>query len=308
MALIKKAVLYFICCTTVLIGLSACSSEPIVMPDVTGEQVVMPDVTDVNYERATNKLFALGIFNLVAIGEDGSSEVIEEWGNWMVLSQDPKPGTEVNTLEEIVLTVKLIRENGEDEEKTEATGQEAQSTTLKSTLDLLKGKPYRDAYEELTQLGLTAKWIHSGSGQDFTESIRLNIEDPDSEFEVPWIIVDYKDLNEQNKTITMLVNTEENLGSQAAAADANKTLAAKLAAIDAWLAVAQYGDNQYPYGFKLHYIVGVLAETAEDENTWFLKATCDVTNAYGTKTKNMTCEARVIGTNDRPEVIYFVVY
>ena len=49
------------------------------------------------------------------------------------------------------------------------------------------------------------------------------------------------------------------------------------------------------------------AETAEDENTWFLKAGCTVKNAFGQKL-NKTCEARVSGTNDNPIIESFIVY
>ena len=87
-----------------------------------------------------------------------------------------------------------------------------------------------------------------------------------------------------------------------------EVLDGKLPVSNAWTAVKSYGKQQYPYGFKLHDIMGVLAETAQDENTWFLKATCDVTNEYGAKAKDLVCEAEVAGTKDSPEVISFTVY
>lgn len=39
-----------------------------------------------------------------------------------------------------------------------------------------------------------------------------------------------------------------------------------------------------------------------DEDTWFLKATCTVNG------EDKTCEAKVTGTTDAPEVIFFDVY
>ena len=86
------------------------------------------------------------------------------------------------------------------------------------------------------------------------------------------------------------------------------TTSASLDAAAAWIFADQYGKKEYPYGFKLHWMTGKLAERAEDDNTWFLKATCDVKNAYGTWAKGLNCEARVTGTNDLAMVIYFVVY
>ena len=43
-------------------------------------------------------------------------------------------------------------------------------------------------------------------------------------------------------------------------------------------------------------------EYAEDENTWFLKAECSVDGV------KMTCEAKVTGTTEAPEVLAFDVY
>ena len=51
----------------------------------------------------------------------------------------------------------------------------------------------------------------------------------------------------------------------------------------------------------------MLAETAEDENTWFLKAECEVKNSYGTWVAGV-CEARVSGTTKSPQIDYFMVY
>ena len=69
-----------------------------------------------------------------------------------------------------------------------------------------------------------------------------------------------------------------------------------------------YGKKQFPYGFKLNLVKGMLAERAKDENTWFLKAYCEVTYEYGTKLKFSVCEANVTGTSESPKVVYFNVY
>ncbi len=95
-----------------------------------------------------------------------------------------------------------------------------------------------------------------------------------------------------------------------AAAEADKQKAAlekKLDSVSAWTAVQLYGESEYPYGFDLHTALGVIAEEPSDDNTWFLKATCDVTNAYGTEAE-MTCEAHVTGTSDSPVIVDFTVY
>lgn len=86
-----------------------------------------------------------------------------------------------------------------------------------------------------------------------------------------------------------------------------KKLSKKLDNVSAWVAAEEYGQAEYPYGFDLHSALGVVAEEAVDENTWYLKASCDVTNEYGAE-KKMTCEAHVTGTSKSPKVISFVVY
>lgn len=48
--------------------------------------------------------------------------------------------------------------------------------------------------------------------------------------------------------------------------------------------------------FKLHYLAGELYAEQTDDNTWNLKALCDVDMGSG-EIKNMNCEATVVGTN-----------
>lgn len=73
-------------------------------------------------------------------------------------------------------------------------------------------------------------------------------------------------------------------------------------------AVEQYGENQYPYGFKMHTIMGKIACEQEEDGSWFVKYTCDVTNEYGATMKDLNCEAQVAGTDSDPVVTYFQVY
>jgi hypothetical protein len=93
-----------------------------------------------------------------------------------------------------------------------------------------------------------------------------------------------------------------------AAASMEQNLTRILDPYDALYALQDYGEWEYPYGFKIHTIVGMLARYPYDENTWFLKYTCDVTNANGATAKNLTVEGMVTGTSANPQVIYFVVY
>ncbi len=82
-------------------------------------------------------------------------------------------------------------------------------------------------------------------------------------------------------------------------------LEAKLDPITAWVAAERYGKRKYG-SFTLHYIMGCLAEEPWDDDTWYLKADCDYT-MFGDKLKG-TCEAKVTGTEDNPQIVDFVVY
>lgn len=75
----------------------------------------------------------------------------------------------------------------------------------------------------------------------------------------------------------------------------------------AWQAVDRYGEQMYPYGFKLHYIAGKLAEEKQGDR-YFLKATCDVKNEFGTWAKGLDCEAYVSGSGTNWTVDSFNVY
>lgn len=74
----------------------------------------------------------------------------------------------------------------------------------------------------------------------------------------------------------------------------------------AWEAVQRYGESYYSY-FHVHSMDNKLSAKQIDDNTWELKAYCDVDKGSG-KLKNRTCEATVKGTNLDASVTDFIVY
>ena len=114
-------------------------------------------------------------------------------------------------------------------------------------------------------------------------------------------------IDTDKKTVTLKINTQDNIDADTKAKETEAALSSKLSAGYAWTAAADYGKAEYPYGFKLHYMAGQLAQEAVDEDTWYLKATCTVTNEYNA-TREMECEAKVTGTDSNPEVIEFDVH
>ena len=160
-----------------------------------------------------------------------------------------------------------------------------------------------DAINTLTELGYTATYLHADSHLDFTDELSAYT----PEELTKWIVLSADVIDTENKIVQLTINTSENIAADEAAQAVQNTLIAKLEPNSAWEAVEAYGETQYPYGFKLHWIMGQLAEEAKDENTWFLKATATITNEYGAELETV-CEADVTGTTTSPEVINFYVY
>lgn len=93
--------------------------------------------------------------------------------------------------------------------------------------------------------------------------------------------------------VKVYVATEEAIAAEETAAKNEETLSAKMSSTDAYARLEEYGKYYYPYGFKVHYILNDIAHEAIDENTWYLKSTCDITNQNGATAKDRTIEAYV---------------
>ena len=199
------------------------------------------------------------------------------------------------------------KENPPESIETENPSPPPESPTVDIGIDIYNnaiGKQAIDIKVELENLGYEVKFKHDVSRMDFTESVLP----ADSEFYIPFVISKLGECDSKNKRVLLYINTQENIDAEQALKEARNNLDAKLDHTYAWLAVEKYGKKQYIYGFKLHDIASRLAEDVADENTWFLKAYCDVKNEYGTWAKNLTCEAYVSGTTDNPRIKDFKVY
>lgn len=162
----------------------------------------------------------------------------------------------------------------------------AEETTT-SEFDSYVGKPLVDIMEKIDELGYTATYL--ADGEDFTEFIDLMKED----YTTGDIIVDA-----ENKTIEVKLQLTSNLE----VAEEQEKLQEKLEVGSAWIAVQDYCEFEYGSDFELHYLVGKIAEYADDADTWFLKAECTVDGV------DMICEAKVTGTTDSPEVVMVDIY
>lgn len=172
----------------------------------------------------------------------------------------------------------------------------------KAKFDSLVNSSLKNAINLTKELGYTAKYTNAQSNYDFTETITAFDE---TELE-KWIIVECVTIDTAAKKVEFSINTKENIQENENNEQIEKALSEKLSSQNAWNAVIAYGNEAYPYGFKVTYSNG-FTEKAKDENTWFLKARAKITNGYNAK-REIEFEAYVTGTNDNPEVIEFTEY
>ena len=111
---------------------------------------------------------------------------------------------------------------------------------------------------------------------------------------------------QRKKEVTLYVNTQFNIDAEKQQDEVSRALSEKLDRETALDAVGAYGKKAYPYGFKLK--TSGTTTSAQDENTWFIKGTCNITNEYKAKAKDLTFECKVTGTNENPVVNDFMIY
>lgn len=169
----------------------------------------------------------------------------------------------------------------------EPSKKEKKAEVAKTQLDDYVGKPLTETMAQIEALGYTA--TYEADGVDFTEFIN-DVKD------------DYLtgEIKEDPEKKTAAVTLKLIANAEAEAMEAN--LKEVLPEGTAWVAAKRYGKEMYGDGFDLHYLIGKIDASAENETTWFLKAECTVDGS------KMTCEAKVTGTESTPEVIDFSVY
>lgn len=179
-------------------------------------------------------------------------------------------------------------ETSSNETKAEETTTAGTETSAASSpLNEYIGKPLVDYMAKADELQYTSSYF--ADGVDFTSFIDSLSED--------YLVGDLK-INEEEKTVEVTLELISNAEADAALEE----LKGKIEEGSAWMAAENYGKSQFGEDFELHYLLGKIDASAEDADTWFLKAECTVSGT------DMTCEAKVTGTADAPEVIFFDVY
>lgn len=182
-------------------------------------------------------------------------------------------------------------ETKKKKKKKEKTFKEFENTTLK------------DSFQALKDTGYTITYRYKSSDYDCTQEY-ANLSN-DSEFLDGWIITSIENVDNDKKSFTVYIQTQDSIDAETQRSANAKALTSKLEEVAAWKAVQEYGLTQYS-DFKVHYLTGKLANEPKDENTWFLKASVTYKNELGNKIKS-TCEAEVTGTTNNPQVTYFLV-
>jgi hypothetical protein len=67
-----------------------------------------------------------------------------------------------------------------------------------------------------------------------------------------------------------------------------------------------YGEALFPWGYKPHWIIGVLAKEIQGD-AWFMKVTATVKNEYNAE-RDIVIECTVSGSNEAPAVTSYLPY
>lgn len=167
----------------------------------------------------------------------------------------------------------------------------------------LIGANLAEAKKRVKEKGYTATYVYSNSGEDATGDVEYYT---DAHYVNDSKVTKIGNVNTDKKTVEIIFKPADAKDSDDMKKE-YKELEDKLGLDVAWGNVEIYGKKQYPYGFKIHLVTGILAETPKDGDTWFLKAKCEIKNKNGTK-KECVVEAYVTGTSDDPKIESFIVY
>lgn len=266
-------------------------------------KVVEKELSDLGFTNiTTNPLYDI-VFGWTAEGEVGSVIIDGKDGykRGDVFKKDAEIVISYHMSEEDDPNRKVESdENLQDEEKL-SEDEELYTSIYMEVVD----HSLVDAKKYLVDMGYNVKLTHEVTQLDFTGELSIYADDELNE--QGWVVTGIADFDSTKKTINLYVNTTENMERIAAEKNLEETLEKNFDPAVAMSALELYGKEQYPLGFKLDKITGRLAETAVDENTWFMKYKCEVKDAYGNK-QEMTCEGKIQGPESNPTVYDFYVY
>lgn len=164
-----------------------------------------------------------------------------------------------------------------------------------------------NALSKMEEMGYTATYYFDNGKaykNDYTNVVKDNFSKDEKQLK-KYVITKYENVNAETKTVDLYINTKKEAKKQKQLNE----LESKLGHINACQAVEKYGKEQYPFGFKLHYMKDLQGYqmVGENNDTWRIQCGVTITNAYGAS-YDATCQAEITGSNEAPEVTDFVVF
>ena len=184
------------------------------------------------------------------------------------------------------------------------TNNETNSNSVTNNEKNYIGSDAKVAYSELIASGYAVKFVfdrpnNAGFTEEQLQQTMLSDFESASYDEMPYVITKQSILY---NTATLYVEYKSVVETNEAQATREENLSRVLSIESAMSACELYGQQNYS-GFKMHSIVGKIAEYASDDSTWFLKYYVD---ADGYTNKAMECY--VSGTTSSPVVTRYLVY
>lgn len=265
----------------VMLGLAYCGgNEAKTVPDVTGQTIA----------EATQTLQKAGYYNQTPQDLDGNPIF-----SGTVTKQTPKAGTKEPTNTKIILTL-----------ENEETKNKAKTDKLNQVINEIKGKNAVQAMNTLEKEHMSGTVTAKNGTNEGNLQQRIRDDDANG---IEWDVTDATPHLDNGGSIDITVDTKANIDAAIAQQAQADKLEQKLSQASTLAACRQYGNRLYPAGFKMHNLIGVLQPlTPVDDDTWSYKVTVDVTNMYGVKMKDLTCECKVTGTTANPQVVEFNVH
>lgn len=290
----KKNLIAILFAILVVVGLAHCGGpETKTVPDVTGQPVA----------QAIETLNNAGYYNQTLQYPNGDPAY-----SGIVDRQTPKAGAEKPTDTKITLTMKDTRMKLQDHAAKAEQEKKEKEQKVKEKLDQvageIKGKNAMEAMSRLEKEHMTGR-ITTGSGIKEDE-LKQTIKEY-ADMGIEWVVTEATPrMDGDNGVIDINVDTKARADAATKRQEQADSLEGKLNESAAIVACEEYGERQFPAGFKAH----MFSKTATpaDNDTWFVRMTVDVTNAYGAKMKDRTCDCKVTGTTENPQVVEFTVY
>lgn len=281
---IARKIMAVVAAVTMLAGLAGCGED-------TADK--MPKVVGKDYSDAVALLNKKGYSLVSAVDGNGVAAT-----DGVVKKQSPKAGAEADPE---TTSVQLTVESASEKQQKEASAKDDKIEELSSTLT---GSDATDAIKQLQDADILGTITKKDGTQVSVDEIET-----DAKNGVKWVVTSTVKHTIVSQSVDLIVDTQANADAQSKSDQMAEQLEQKLSKSAALAACREYGKQKYPYGFKTHDITGVLQPmTPKDANTWFYKATADVTNVFGANAKGMNYECTVTGTTASPQVVEFNVY